>query len=391
MATSKTYEEINQKIRSGKAVVVTAEEILGVVEDVGVARAARDVDVVTTGTFGIMCSSGAFLNFGHTRPKMKMNQVWLNGVPAYGGIAAVDAYLGATEVREGDPLNTRHPGQFPYGGGHVLEDLVAGRPVQVRATGYGTDCYPRRSFERTFTIRELRDATMFNPRNCYQNYNVGTNLSKKTIYTYMGILRPDMGNIFYSGAGQLSPLLNDPYLSVTGLGTRIFLGGGTGYVAFPGTQHCPQEPRNEKGIPTGGAGTLALIGDMKTMDARWVRGVSLAGYGVSLMVGLGIPIPILDEGILAATTIRDQDIQAPLVDYGLAYPEGDPGVLGYVDFAELRSGSVEFRGRKIPASPLSSYSGAREIANLLKARIQEGSFELTRPAAPLPGARDWRS
>lgn len=386
----KTYEEINEKIRAGKAVVVTAEEILDLAEDVGIARAAEQVDVVTTATFGIMCSSGAFLNFGHTKPKMKMGDLWLNGVRAYGGIAAVDAYLGATEVQEGDPLNSRRPGQFSYGGGHVIEDLVAGRPVEMRATAYGTDCYPRRNLERTFTISELRNATMFNPRNCYQNYNVGVNLSDRVIYTYMGILRPKMGNIFYSGAGQLNPLINDPYYSTIGIGTRIFLGGGVGYVAYSGTQHCPEEPRNGHGVPTGGAGTLAVVGDMKTMTAKWVRGVSLAGYGVSLMVGLGIPIPILDEEILARTTIRDRDIQSPLVDYGLAYPAGEPGVVGTVTFEELKSGTVEFRGRRIPAAPLSSYSGAREIAELLKAGIERGEFELTRPSAPLPGARDWR-
>ncbi|MEG1500392.1 MAG: homocysteine biosynthesis protein, partial [Clostridiales bacterium] len=333
MAVKKTYEEINEKIKKGTAVVVTAEEIIDIVQEIGIKKAAEKVDVVTTGTFGIMCSSGAFLNFGHTKPKMKMTKVWLNDVPAYGGIAAVDAYLGATEVKEGDPLNSNFPGKFAYGGGHVIHDLIAGKEIQLRATAYGTNCYPRKNYEKTITINDLRDATMFNPRNCYQNYNVGINLSDKTIYTYMGILKPNMGNINYSTAGQLSPLLNDPYFKTIGIGSRIFLGGGVGYIAFQGTQHTADEKRNAKGVPMGGAGTLALVGDMKQMDPRWIRGVGIIGYGVSLMVGMGIPIPILDEEILEYTTIRDDQIDCPLVDYGLAYPAGEPGVIGYTTVA----------------------------------------------------------
>ena len=385
MSVKKSYEEINQKIKSGTAVVVTAEEIIEIAAAEGIKKAAQKVDVVTTGTFGIMCSSGAFLNFGHTRPKMRMSKIWLNDVPTCAGIAAVDTYIGATEVKEGDPLNSHHPGKFLYGGGHIIHDLIAGKDINFRAESYGTDCYPLRKLERTYNISQLRNATLFNPRNCYQNYNVATNLSSKTVYTYMGILRPNMGNITYSSAGQLSPLLNDPYYKTIGIGTRIFLGGGVGYVAWPGTQHSPNDPRNEKGIPMGGAGTLAVIGDMKQMDLRWIRGVSLTGYGVSLMVGIGIPIPILDEEILEYTLVKDEDIQAPITDYGIAYPNGDPGVVAYTTYAQLKSGFVELSGKKIPTAPLSSYSRAQEVAQTLKSWVSAGKFLIGQPSQVLPG------
>src|SRR5512137_3037250 len=123
---NKSYKEINEKIKQGKAVVVTAEEMIDIAERHGHVEAARKIDVVTTGTFAPMCSSGAFLNFGHTSPKIKASNVWLNDVPAYAGIAAVDCYIGATEVAEGDPLNSVYPGEFNYGGGHVIADLAAG-------------------------------------------------------------------------------------------------------------------------------------------------------------------------------------------------------------------------------------------------------------------------
>ena len=382
----KSYEEINAKIKQGQAVVVTAEEVIQIAKDEGLKAAAAKVDVVTTGTFGVMCSSGAFLNFWHTKPRMKMQQVWLNDVPAYTGVGAVDAYIGATELMEGDPANAHHPGHFRYGGGHVIEDLIAGREIILRAASYGTDCYPLKRLEKTIRLADLRDAFIMSPRNSYQNYNVGVNCSDKIIYTYMGILKPHMGNINYSTAGQLSPLLNDPYFRTIGVGTRIFLGGGPGFISGPGTQHDPLGKRTKGGLPLGGAGTLAVTGDMRRMDSRYIRGVSMLGYGVSLMVGVGVPIPILDEEMLEFTCVTDADILSPICDYGLKYPSGESPELGHVTVAELKSGEVEFMGRRIPAAPLSSYPMAKEIAAVLKDWISSGRFLLSRPAELLPTA-----
>jgi uncharacterized protein (DUF39 family) len=246
----KSFDEINQKIRDKKAVVVTAEEMKAIVAESGPKQAAAKVDVVTTATFGPMCSSGAFLNFGHSEPPIRMSKVWLNDVPAYAGIAAVDAFIGATELSE-----TRG---FEYGGAHVIEDLVAGRKVKLRATSYGTDCYPRREIETYISKDSLNQAYMFNPRNCYQNYAAAANTSDRTIYTYMGTLLPKIGNVNYSTSGELSPLLNDPWYRTTGVGTRIFLAGAEGYVAWQGTQHNPCQLRGENSVPIGSAGTLAL-------------------------------------------------------------------------------------------------------------------------------------
>ncbi|MGE5403440.1 MAG: homocysteine biosynthesis protein, partial [Candidatus Saccharibacteria bacterium] len=131
MGVKRTYEEINEKIKQGKAVVVTAEEVISIVAEKGIEKAAQEIDVVTTGTFGPMCSSGVFLNFGHPAPRIKMSKVWLNGVEAYGGIAAVDAYLGATQLPDTDPENKVYPGKFTYGGGHVIHDLVARKEIKL--------------------------------------------------------------------------------------------------------------------------------------------------------------------------------------------------------------------------------------------------------------------
>ncbi|MDO9536631.1 MAG: homocysteine biosynthesis protein [Bacillota bacterium] len=384
----KTYEEINAKIRAGEAVVVTAEEVISMVREQGVEETAAAVDVVTTGTFGPMCSSGAFFCLGHSKPRMKMSRVFLNGVEAYAGLAAVDAYLGATQIPETDPDNKNFPGEFNYGGGHVLEDLVAGKEVLLEATAYGTDCYPKKKLEKMVRLEDLPQATLYNPRNAYQNYNVAVNLSDRTLYTYMGILKPNMGNANYSTSGQLSPLFNDPLYRTIGMGTKIFLGGGVGYVSWQGTQHSPDALRGENGVPLTPAGTLAVIGDMKQMSSKWLRGVSFMGYGVSLMVGVGIPIPILDEEILKFTAVSDEEIFAPVVDYSESYPQGLGETIGQVSYAQLKSGEISVGDRLIPTAPLSSYRGARDIAILLKEWIQEGEFLLTRPVFTIPASSE---
>lgn len=184
---------------------MTAEEIIEIVDEKGVEGAFRDVDVVTCGTFSPMCSSGAFLNFGHSDPPIRMSRVWLNDVPACAGLAAVDAYIGATELSETAGME--------YGGAHVIEDLIAGRKVRLKATSYGTDCYPRRALEAWITKDSINEAYMFNPRNCYQNYGAATNSSDRTIYTYMGTLLPHFGNVNYCTAKMFFKII--PFLAIS--------------------------------------------------------------------------------------------------------------------------------------------------------------------------------
>ncbi len=383
---AKTIEEINDKIQKGKVVVLTAEEIIGYAAEKGIKKAAQEVDVVTTGTFGPMCSSGAYFNVGHTKPRMKLGggKVLLNNVPAYTGFAAVDLILGATAMPEDDPRNKIFPGKFSYGGAYVMEELVAGRDVRLTATAYGTDCYPRKALDTYISLKDMNEAVLFDIRNAYQNYNVAVNLSEKVIYTYMGVLQPKMGNATYSSACQLSPLLNDPLYKTIGIGTRIFLGGGVGYVVGSGTQHNPCVKRTEAGVPKMGAGTLSVRGDLKGMSPNWLRGTSYTGYGVTLTVGIGVPIPILDEEVLKCTTVKDEEIWAQVVDYSESYPQCIPGSLGEVNYKQLKGGKITVQGKEVPAAGLSSYRKAKEIAGILKEWIQTGKFFLTRAVELLP-------
>ncbi len=370
----KTFEEINEKIRKGKAVVVTAEEIIDIVEEKGIKDAAQYVDVVTTATFGPMCSTGAFINFGHSDPPIRMEKVLLNNVNAYAGLAAVDSYIGATEVSKDLGME--------YGGAHVICDLIDGKKIHLQAYGKGTDCYPRKELDTYITKESINEAYLFNPRNCYQNYSAAVNTSDKTLHTYMGVLEPRMGNINYSTTGELSPLLNDPYLRTIGIGTKIFLGGAPGYVSWQGTQFISEKPRGENGVPLSSAATLALIGDLKYMSTEFIQPAVFEGYGTSIFVGVGIPIPVLDEELLNNLSVKNKDIYTSIVDYSV--PRRDKPVLGKCSYEELRSGIVELKGKKIKTAPLSSLYKSRLIANKLKKWIEDGEFTLQEPIQAFP-------
>ncbi|MFW5986278.1 MAG: homocysteine biosynthesis protein [Halanaerobiales bacterium] len=382
MSKEKSYEEINERIKKGEALVLTAEEMSDFVEEHGEDRALEEVDVVTTATFGAMCSSGAFLNFGHPDPPIRMERVYLNDVLAYAGLAAVDVYLGATEESESKPGE--------YGGAHVIEDLLKGEKIHLQATAKGTDCYPRRNLDTYVTLSDLNQAYLYNPRNCYQNYWVAVNSSERTIYTYMGPLYGNCGNASYSSAGQLSPLLNDPYYRTIGIGSRIFLGGARGYIAWEGTQHNPVRDRTENDIPVGGAGTMAVIGDLKEMSPEYVSAASITNYGVSMYVGIGVPIPIINREMVRRTAVRDRDIYVTIVDYSGG--SRDNPTLGRVNYEQLRSGEISLEnGKSVPTAPLSSFNKAREIANKLKEWIRAGDFLLEEPVQKLSTNRRFKS
>jgi uncharacterized protein (DUF39 family)/CBS domain-containing protein len=360
----RTIGQINQKIKSGDVQVLTAQEMKKLVENSGVEIAYKEVDVVTTGTFGAMCSSGAIINLGHADPPIKIHTAFLNDVEVSHTGAAVDLYIGATQMSETDP--------FEYGGGHVIEDLIAGKEIEVRATSYGTDCYPRTKLNTTLTKDDLNQFYLLNFRNCYQRYVCATNSRDDVIYTYMGKLLPKFRNATYSGAGGLNPLMNDPDYETIGIGTRIFLGGTQGYVIGEGTQHDPSSR----------FGTLMVRGDCKNMSPEYIRGAAFTKYGTSLYVGMGIPIPILNEGLVKKTALKDEEIFTDIVDYGV--PRRGRPKLGKVSYSDLKSGEIIINEKKIKVSSLSSLKKAIKIAVTLKSWIEDGEFFLSTPVETLP-------
>jgi uncharacterized protein (DUF39 family) len=120
------------------------------------------------------------------------------------------------------------------------------------------------------------------------------------------------------------------------------------------------------------------------MAPEWLAGASILGYGVSLFVGIGIPIPILDEDMALFTAVKDENIYTQIYDYSMDYPKGNPKPLAEVSYKDLRSGTITIDGKKVITAPLSSYYKARQISNILKEWIESGKFILGEPQQVLP-------
>lgn len=369
----KTIESINRRIREGKAVVLTAAEIKKMVREKSPGEVMAGVDVVTCATFSPMCSSGAFLNTGPTDPNTKLETVTLDGVAACGSLAARDLYVGATE----------RSGQNPrFGGAHVIHKLVRGEEVRLQARGTPTDCYPGSKVDTMISLSTLSQAYLYNPRNCYQNYNAATNSSDRILYTYMGPLKRGLGNLYFSGTGDISPLINDPELETLGMGSRIFFCGGDGYIAWEGTQSNPDQNRDpDSGLPVGPGLTLAAIGDLKGMQAEYMRPIFIRGYGISIYIGIGVAIPVLNEKIVKKLTITNDQIWTNLLDYATGE------TIGEVNYRDLLDGTVRVRNRRLACHSLTDYPKSIKIMEVLKKRIQMRQFLLTTPAKPVHPAR----
>ena len=374
---TRTVADINRKISDETATVLTALELKQLVADIGVSSTFQQVDVIATGTFEPMDASGAILNVGHSDPPIKIARATINDVPAYAGFGAVDLYLGASQPRERRDER--------YGGGHAIADLIAGKSMHLHAVGHVTDCYPRAEIDTHITKDRLNQFYLFNPRNVYQNFIVGVNGGDRPLYTYLGTLQPHLGNAVYSNPGCLSPLINDPDLKAVGIGTRIFLGGAQGYIAWEGTQHFPNQKRLPNRTPIGPAATLALIGNAKEMSERWVRGCYFKGYGPSLMLGVGIPIPVLTPEVVERAAVSDSDLVAPVIDFSI--PRRVRPSFGMVSYEQLKSGKVMLNGQTVRVASLASLRMSQAVAETLRDEIRAGRFLLSEAVAPLPSDR----
>jgi uncharacterized protein (DUF39 family) len=133
---------------------------------------------------------------------------------------------------------------------------------------------------------------------------------------------------------------------------------------------------------------LALIGDAKQMDARWVRGCYFKNYGPSLMLGVGVPFPVLQEEVVAHCAVQDQDLVAPVVDFSI--PRRVRPTFGLVSYAQLKSGRLTIDGKNVRVAPLASLFRSRQVAMELKQWIEAGTFTLTEFVAPIPANQTFR-
>ena len=289
----KTMREIDQKIRNGSAVVYTAAEFKQLIREGGEVTAA-DVDVVTTGTCGVMSGTAAILSVPVAAPGTfeRAERAWLNGVPCMPG-PCPNERLGLVDLIVS---GTAHAGAG-YGGGHLFRDIVEGRDIEVLVEAAD------RSVEARVTLDDFAYARIFTTRSAYKNYTAYLNTRPTrvtTIFSVTGLQGP-CREVSVSGCGEINPLANDPLGLAIRDGTPVFLNGSAGIVTGEGTRSTPSRPN------------LTLIADMAGMQPRYMGGFATSA-GPECITSVGVAIPVLDDRQVAALRVLDEEIPLPVAD-----------------------------------------------------------------------------
>jgi putative methanogenesis marker 16 metalloprotein len=292
----RTVPEIQVKIDSGEAVVLTAAEIS---EKVRAGEEVRfeDVDVVTTATRGIMSGTYAVLSFRVSEPDsfVRASEVLLNGVPAVPGpcpnerLGVLDLIVLGTAHSETDPR---------YGGGHLFRELVEGKSIRVDVTTSNGD-----SFTAYIPLAEMPFARLYSTRHAFKNYKAFVNPGKESLNTIFHALpfEGEFKEMTFCGCGELNPIENDPGLETIGIGTRVLLNGAEGFVTGSGTRSSPENPN------------LAGFADLHGMKPGYMGGFLTSG-GPEIINTWAVPIPVLHPGMLENILKVDREIPLQLVD-----------------------------------------------------------------------------
>ena len=289
----KTLKEINTKIRNGSAAVYTAAEFKRLVRE-GADITAADVDVVTTGTCGVMSGTAAILSVPVAAPGTfeRAERAWLNGVPCMPG-PCPNERLGLVDLIVS---GTAHAGAG-YGGGHLFRDIVEGREIEVVVEAAD------RSIEAKVTLDDFSYARLFTTRSAYRNYTAYLNTRPTrvtTIFSVTGLQGP-CREASVSGCGEINPLENDPLGLAIRAGAPVLLNGSAGLVTGEGTRSTPERPN------------LTVIGDMAGMQPRYMGGFKTS-VGPECITSLGFAIPVLDDRQVAALRVLDEEIPLPIAD-----------------------------------------------------------------------------
>ncbi|MFX0161834.1 MAG: methanogenesis marker 16 metalloprotein [Candidatus Hodarchaeota archaeon] len=303
----KSFEEINKKIGQGEAKVFTAEEFKKMVRN-GENLTVEDVDVVTTGTCGLMSGTAIILTITIAERGVfeRAEKVWLNGVPAYPG-PCPNERLGIIDVIV---YGTSHADE-KYGGGHLFRDIVENKNIEARIkTKNGKFLEPEIKFE------DIPFARMFTTRSVYRNY-VGLvnpkNSIVKTIFSLLGLKGP-LEEVSVCGCGEINPLENDSSLKTIGINSKVLLNGSIGYVMGEGTRSTKEKPN------------LSVFAEMRGMEPKYMGGFNTSA-GPECITSIAIPVPVLDEEILSNLKILDENIKLPILDINKRTPfsESDYG------------------------------------------------------------------
>ena len=314
----RTIEEINNKIKDGEATVLTAEEVSKLVRE-GNKPKAEDVDIITTGTCGIMSGTAAIFHVPVAKPGAfkKAKSVLLNGVPGFPG-PCPNEWLGSVDMIIYGTSHSIYENR--YGGGFLFKDIVSGKDIEVEVESTNGE-----KIKSTVNIEDIGTAQMIGTRLAFKNYNSFVNPTEdpvSSIFNAIDLEGPFKGFTF-SGCGELNPLQNDPIMKTICAGSKVLLNGAEGYVIGRGTRSSDEKPN------------MMITADMKNMDAHYLGGFK-TGAGPEVFDSVAAAIPVLDDEILKETFIQNKDIKLPVTDI-----RGRHNVLGFTDYHDVWGGADE--------------------------------------------------
>lgn len=367
----RTLQEINEKIHQGKVKAATAKEAKLIIQDKGIKYFLNNFDVVTCASFEINTNALFYISFGQTDPLIYFSEAEINGITAF-PTGPTDLALSCVAYSINNPT---------YGGGHIIEDLLNGKDIHLRAKGKHLEVFINKEFETWFNLNDLNSAKLLLNQGINQNSIVATNSGNKDINSHFGTLIAHIENSTFNSSSYLNPLINDPFCKTIGVGTKVWVAGSEGLVIGEGSFHNPLQKRNQYGIPVGNAITLSVIADVRSMQPKWIRGGYIKSFGPVLFVGIGVPIPILNEEIAEYVSVTDDMIHTTIVDFSI--PRRTKPTFGQCTYAELRTSTVIINKKPTLSAPLSSMSFAGEICEILKKQIENKKFVLSEPVSKI--------
>jgi len=293
---TRDISQINKKIENGEANIYTAEEFKKLIKNDD-APSFEDVDVVTTGTCGVMSGTAAILNFIISQPGkfIRAREVYLNGVPAFAG-PCPNEWLGSVDVILHGTSHSIYDDN--YGGGFLLKELLEGKHIDVRV-----ESVDGITIENTITMDDITRAQIIGSRMAFKNYTAFTNPNKESVKSIFSAtpLEGNLAGLTFSGCGDLNPLQNDISHNAIKEGCKVLLNGAVGYILGDGTRSSSEKPN------------LMLSADLTKMDSYYLGGFK-TGQGGEVYDTVAIPIPVLNEDVYNNLLITDNEIGIPVAD-----------------------------------------------------------------------------
>lgn len=314
----RSIEDISRKIEHGEATVLTAEEVSDLIRE-GNEPKAEDIDVITTGTCGIMSGTAAIFHVKAGKPGSfkKAKKVLLNGVPGFPG-PCPNERLGSVDMMVYGTARSIY--DEDYGGGFLFNDIISGKDIEIEVESTHGE-----KIKSTVNIDDFGTARMMGTRLAFKNYTAFINSANEPVASIFHAIEMEgpYSGLSFSGCGELNPLQNDPVMNTIKKGTKVLLCGSEGMVIGNGTRSTPEKPN------------LMISADMFDMDPHFLGGFKTAA-GPEVFNSIAAAIPVLNDEILKNTYVLNKDITLPIVDIG-----GRHLPLGSTNYAEVWEGTDE--------------------------------------------------